>query len=244
MTAPLLGITTAGKSLLDATPIVYANDAYVNALIQAGAVPLLIPFAIAEADWKSLCCRLDGLLLTGGGDLDPALFNGETHPKVYGVEPARDHLEIGLTRIAVESGLPLLGICRGVQVMNVALGGTLYTHLADQFPNPLRHDYFTETPRDYLAHRVTVDDQSRLAAILGKTKLEVNSLHHQGLNRLAPSLKPTAWATDGLVEGVEIDEHPFAVGVQWHPEWLPDSPPMQALFCAFVQAAICVREAA
>lgn len=237
MKPPLIGITTTRERSKHNTPITCVTEAYVQAVVRAGGMPVLIPSAVLESDWAHLRKRLDGLLLSGGGDLDPVYFNGEPHPRVYGVEPERDRLEMALARLAVETGWSLLGICRGTQVINVALGGTLYTHIADQHPNALRHDYFTNVPRDYLAHPVRIDSQCRLAAILGETAPQVNSLHHQGIQKLAPGLVACAWAPDGLVEAVELPQHPFALGVQWHPEWLPDAPPMQALFKAFVLAA-------
>ncbi len=237
MKPPLIGITTSRERAKHNIPVTGVSHAYVQAVVRAGGMPVLIPSTVLESDWAHLRQRLDGLLLSGGGDLDPAHFNGESHPRLYGIEPERDRLELELARLAVESGWSLLGICRGAQVLNVAQGGTLYTHIADQHPNALRHDYFPDVRRDYLAHPVRVEAQCRLASILGETTLPVNSLHHQGIQQLAPGLVACAWAPDGLVEAIELPSHPFAVGVQWHPEWLPDAPAMQALFKAFVQAA-------
>ena len=121
--------------------------------------------------------------------------------------------------------------------MNVALGGTLYTHIQDQMPGALKHDYYPDLPRNYLAHTVDVKAGSRLADILGEPKPQVNSLHHQGLSQIASPLVTTAFAPDGLVEAVELPEHPYAIGVQWHPEWITDQPAMQRLFRSFVEAA-------
>jgi putative glutamine amidotransferase len=148
----------------------------------------------------------------------------------------RDSTELALMRDAVEQGKPLLGICRGAQVMNVALGGTLYTHIYDQLPNALDHAYPGDLRRT-LVHPVHVDESSHAAEIFGETLLHVNSLHHQGLKDIAPGLRVTGHAPDGLVESVELPEHPYAVAVQWHPEWLTDQPSMQRLFKSFIDAA-------
>jgi putative glutamine amidotransferase len=133
--------------------------------------------------------------------------------------------------------MPVFGICRGLQVINVALGGTLYEDLDDQFPNALKHDYYDDQPRDYLAHTIRVETDSRLARILGSSSTEVNSLHHQGIRRLAPSLRASAFAPDGLIEATELLEYPFGLAVQWHPECLQAYAPMRHLFQAFVDAA-------
>ncbi len=139
-------------------------------------------------------------------------------------------------RAAVNDNKPLLGICRGAQVMNVALGGTLYTHIPDQLKGALDHDY-PGNLRKAIVHPVNVDEASRSAEIFGETLLHVNSLHHQGLKDIAPSLRVAGHASDGLVEVVELPEHLYAVAVQWHPEWLTDQPAMQRLFKSFVDAS-------
>jgi putative glutamine amidotransferase len=146
-------------------------------------------------------------------------------------------MEINLVRAAVSAGLPFLAICRGIQVVNVALGGTLYTHISDQLPGALHHEYQDSRPRDYLSHPVDVKAGSRLAALLGSTHLMVNSMHHQGVQHVAPGLSPTAAAEDGLVEALELSNHLFGVAVQWHPEALPKLAAMQALFGGLVQAS-------
>jgi putative glutamine amidotransferase len=139
-------------------------------------------------------------------------------------------------RAAANDGKPILGICRGAQVMNVALGGTLYTHIIDQLPGAIDHDY-PGNMRKVIVHPVNVDETTRVAEIFGETLLKVNSLHHQGLKDIAPPLRVAGHAPDGLVEIVEIPDHPFAVAVQWHPEWLTDQQSTRNLFRAFVDAA-------
>ena len=237
-THPLIGLTV--NHLPSANPMAPnhgLSEAYIKAVSNAGGIPLLIPLGLPETDWDALANRLDGILLTGGSDLDPALFNGNPHPRVYDVDPERDALEIALVQRAAAHKQPFLGICRGIQAINVALGGTLYTDIGDQLPGALRHDLYPNIPRDYRAHEVILAPSSKLAAILATDRPQVNSLHHQGLDRIAQGLSVTGRAPDGLVESVELPDHPFAIGVQWHPEWLQDDPAMRNLFKAFMDAA-------
>ncbi len=233
---PLIGITTNQSKNQDNLPSVMLLQAYVGAVMQAGGAAVLIPSMLAEWGWESVYERVDGLLFSGGADLALDLFDGQPHPRVYGVDPLRDSVELSLFRAAIRDGKPLLGICRGIQLVNVALGGTLYTHLRDQFPNALDHDY-PGNLRTALVHEVRLEAGTRLASIVGEAVLRVNSLHHQGLKDIAPALRVTAYAPDGLVEAVELPDHPFALAVQWHPEWLTDQQPTRNLFQAFVQAA-------
>ncbi|MFZ5819750.1 MAG: gamma-glutamyl-gamma-aminobutyrate hydrolase family protein [Chloroflexota bacterium] len=233
---PLIGITTNQSKNEDDLPSVMVLQSYARAVLQAGGAPVLIPSMLAEAGWESLYARLDGILLSGGADLEPDLFDGQPHPRVYGVDPLRDSVELSLFRAAVADGKPLLGICRGIQLVNVALGGTLYTHLRDQFPNALDHDY-PGNLRTALVHEVRLEAGTRLADISGEPVLRVNSLHHQGVKDVAPGLRVTSHAPDGLVEAVELPGHPFALAVQWHPEWLTDQQSTRNLFRAFVEAA-------
>ncbi len=237
MPAPIIGVTTHRISGKKVQGDEYGSPvSYLNAVSAAGGVPLLIPAHLDEAQLQRVMERVDGLLFTGGGDVDPQRFSGAAHPEVYGIEPDRDRAEITLTHTAIQVGRPLLGICRGIQLINVALGGTLYTHIADQLPGALRHDYFPDIPRNHLAHPVQIEGGSCLAGVLGGTQFEVNSLHHQGLERVAPGLVVTAHSPDSLVEAVELPGHPFALAVQWHPEWLQEHEAQRALFRAFVEA--------
>lgn len=236
MTRPLIGITTRNNKDADGHPTVSLQHAYIDAVVEAGGIALPIPCNLPEEVLMDLYSRLDGILFSGGGDISLDRFSGSPHPRIGGVDPMRDAAELSLLRSAAEYGKPMLGICRGAQLMNVALGGTLYTHLRDQLPNALDHDY-PGNLRRVLVHPVNVDESSRLAEIFGETFLNVNSLHHQGLKDIAPGLRVAGHAPDGLVEAVEIPYHPFAVAVQWHPEWLIDQLPMQRLFESFVSAA-------
>ena len=233
---PLIGITTNHSTNLYGQPTVMLMQSYVNAVMQAGGVPVLIPSMIAEDGWDTVYARLDGILFSGGGDLSLDFSPGDPHPRIDDVDPARDLIEFKMVRAAVSDGKPFLGICRGCQTLNVALGGSLYTHLRDQLPNALDHDY-PGNQRTILVHEVQLEEGTRLAEIYGEPIIKVNSLHHQGLKNIAPSLRITAHASDGLVEAVELPDHPFGLAVQWHPEWLTDQQTTRNLFRKFIEAA-------
>ena len=238
MSAPIIGVTTgriAGEN--GQTDQFAAPLSYLDTILRAGGIPLLIPACLDETQLRAAFARLDGILFTGGADVNPELFNGLPHPRVYGIDEDRDRSEMTLVHLSVDEHKPFLGICRGIQVINVALGGTLYTDIADQMSGASRHDFYPNLPRNTLAHEITVEPASRLAAVLDGTHFMVNSLHHQGLQRVAPGLRVTAHAADGLVEAVEIADHPFGLAVQWHPEWLQEHAPQRAIFQQFIRAA-------
>jgi putative glutamine amidotransferase len=241
MAFPIIGITTrtapVPPSLL---PSAMLQMSYINAVLNAGGVPVMIPSALPEPGWKQLLKRLDGILFTGGGDIATELFHGEFHPAVYGIDTPRDKIELGLAGLAAQQGKPFLGICRGLQIVNVALGGTLYTHIPDQHPNAILHDYEGEDgieARTALVHPVRIEEGSLMSKIVVEPILNVNSLHHQGIKTLADGLTAVAFSPDGLVEAIELPQHPFGIAVQWHPEWLTDQEPIRRLFKAFVDAA-------
>jgi len=211
-------------------------QSYVKAIMQAGGVPVLIPSLLHEDGWDALYTHLDGVLFSGGGDIAHEHFSGEPHPRIDDVDPDRDTVELKLLNAAAEDGKPFLGICRGCQVMNVALGGTLYTHIQDQLPNSLDHAY-PGNKRTVLVHEVRIEEGTRTADILGEPIVKVNSLHHQGLKDIAPPLRVAGYAPDGLVEAVELPDHPFGIAVQWHPEWLTDQVSTRNLFKKFVDTA-------
>ena len=237
MAYPIIGVTTyQGKNDED-LPIVALLRAYIDALIQAGGVPVLIPSTLTDGGCKAFYSHLDGVLFTGGGDIALNRFSGVQHPRVGIVDAERDSFELNLLETLIYDKKPFLGICRGFQVINVGLGGTLYTHIQDQMPAALKHDYYPNFPRTYLAHRVRVEEDTCLVNILGQSDLSVNSLHHQGAKDIPAMLKPVAYAPDGLVEALELPNHPFGIAVQWHPEWLTDQPTTRRLFRAFVKAA-------
>ena len=233
---PIIGITTPQGTNPDGYPTVMLLQAYVYAVMQVGGVPVLIPSMLAEQGWDVLYQRLDGILFSGGGDIASEHFGGANHPRVSGVDPLRDSVEFSLLRAVVEDGKPFLGICRGIQTVNVGLGGTLYEHLGEQFRGEVDHTYPT-TMRTHLVHEVKIEEGTRIAEVVGEPVLMVNSLHHQGLKDVAPDLRVAGYAPDGLVEAVELPDHPFGLAVQWHPEWLTDQQPTRNLFKGFVDAA-------
>jgi len=233
MAKPLIGITTYNTKNKFERDITAVQHTYIRAVAQGGGIPVLIPVILDEADRLELYSSLQGVLFSGGGDIAIKYFPGEDHPKIADVDDYRDVTELSLLKQSVEDGKPFLAICRGVQVMNVALGGTLYTHIPDQFNTTLEHSQSEFTT---IAHPVNIDEDSRLAEIFGETLLHVNSLHHQGLKDVASSLRVVGHAPDGMIEAVELPDHPYAMGVQWHPEWLTDQPVMRRLFKSFVDA--------
>jgi putative glutamine amidotransferase len=235
MSQPLIGITARIAMNPSNLPAVQILRAYADAVIAAGGTPVLIPPELPALNWRGLLARLDGVLFSGGGDIGIEYFNGQPHETIE-VDVERDVIELPLLRAVVDEGKPFLGICRGLQVVNVALGGSLYTHIFDQHPNALDHDMRDDADRSQLAHPVRVEEGTRLAEIMGEPLIQVNSLHHQGIKDLAPALKASAYAPDGLIEGVELPEHPFGLAVQWHPEWLMDQSATQNLFRSFIQA--------
>ena len=234
---PIIAVTAGKGAPVNNQAMVALKDEYVTAITRNGGIPLLVSTGMEIDTIPSLLARVDGVLLTGGSDLDPQLFGGGHNPKVYGIDQARDAFEIALVKHLVESGKPFLGICRGTQVMNVALGGTLYLDIADELPAALKHDYFTPIyAPDKLSHSVSIEKGSLLAGLVGIVSLKVNSRHHQAIKNLAERLKVIAFAEDGIIEGVELPSHPFALGVQWHPESLQSDKRMCALFAGLVAA--------
>ena len=206
---------------------------YFLGLQAAGALPLMLPLEGLE-DLDQLTKLCDGFLFTGGQDVDPACYQEALSPQCGELCPRRDRLELALLRRALEAGKPILGICRGLQLMNVGLGGSLYQDLPSQRPGPIRHRM--EAPYDREAHSVKLPGP--LATLLGTEQLGVNSCHHQGVKDLAPGLLPMAWAQDGLVEAFYHPDQPFVWAVQWHPEFYdPNQGPGAPIFRAFVQAA-------
>lgn len=234
--APLIGVSTS--ITVGANPErAYVNSAYLHAVQQAGGVPVLLPPQLSSASMRRLADDLQGLLLTGGGDMDPALFGETPHATLYDVAPSRDTLETSVLHVALGRGLPVLAVCRGVQVLNVALGGSLHQDVGTDPGTQMPHSQ--KEPRDQPTHKVKLTPGCRLATTLGADELEVNSMHHQAIKRLGRGLTAVAWAPDQIVEGAEIgDPSRFVLGVQWHPEELVGhSEPARRLFAALVAAA-------
>jgi putative glutamine amidotransferase len=241
---PLIGITpdlAHQEAAHGPTERLFLNLDYAQAVWQAGGIPVVLP-PIDEPE--AFLSSLNGLLLTGGGDIDPQQYGAATtHPLTYGVSETRDRFEIALIRAALERDLPVLAICRGIQVLNVALGGTLYQHLPDEIPNALNHrQHELGIPSGEVAHPVTIVPESLLARIIGTTELMVNSYHHQAVATLATPLRVVAVAPDGVIEAVELPGQSFVLAVQWHPERLFERFPAHfALFAALVDAARATR---
>lgn len=236
MTQPLIGLTAFRQWNLRGDPVLSINEAYTSAILRAGGIPVVIPLGLPESYLEALLPRLDGVVFTGGGDIHPDRYSSKMHPAVDDVDVDRDRVETHLFQQTLQSERPFLGICRGLQLVNVALGGSLYEDILDQHTGSIKHRYYPDWPRDYIAHDVRVETGSRLEKIVGQNSLPVNSLHHQGIRRLAGPLLATAFASDGIVEAVELKDYPYGLAVQWHPEWLPKHAPMQAIFSDFIHA--------
>lgn len=240
MSHPVIGIPCAQMEL-DASrpPAMGVQKTYIKALLRAGAVPLLIPLGMQKEALEGLARRLDGLLLAGGEDLAPQSYGAAHHPTMKHTDPLRDAAEITLTRWMVEQDRPVLAICRGHQLLNVAFGGTLIQDIPSELLLACEHArFFPAHPLDEIAHEVNLAPASRLFALFRQEKLEVNSRHHQAVKELGNGLVATAWAPDGVIEGLEMPGRRFVVGVQWHPENLLDAVPIMCrLFEAFTAEA-------
>ncbi len=245
---PVIGVPTQtlqslGGVPVDLPPSWVMSQRYIITLTAAGALPWMIPLVVNDQEaLRGIYEELDGVFLPGGADIDPASYREERHPACdERTDPARDRVELLLVEWAMADRKPVLGVCRGLQVINLVAGGTLYQDLADELEGAIKHDYFPfggKYARDFLAHDVTIAEQSRLAEIMGAGTTRVNSMHHQGIRELGRGLIATALAPDGLVEAMESSDGSFLLGVQWHPEALTDGDArMRALFAQFIAAA-------
>ena len=230
---PLIGLT---PSISDNHKQTTENLDYTDAVRRSGALPLIIPMTDDEDMLLEVFDKMDGFVFTGGADITPSLYGQETLPACGSTEPMRDRMEMILLRRCLETGKPFLAICRGFELLNIALGGTLYQDIETQRPDSLYHPCYS-TPADQV-HTVIVVPGTRLMSIENAEEVHVNSRHHQGVNEVGKGLVISARASDGLVEGLELPDHPFAVGVQWHPETLSSfAPEAQRLFDALKAAA-------
>jgi putative glutamine amidotransferase len=225
---PIIGLSAYPRS---GTPPGFAVPCgYVDAVRRAGATPIALP--PGDPDPAHYLDLVDGLILTGGGDIDPDQYGGEPHDAVYSVCSERDAFELRLVRaVLARDDMPLLCICRGLQILNVACGGDLHAHIPDAVDDAVAHRRPQRRP---IEHRAKVDAKSRLAHILGATDFVVQSWHHQAIREVGTDLRQVAWAEDGVIEAVEHTRHPWCLAVQWHPELQPDDPVQQRLFSAFV----------
>jgi putative glutamine amidotransferase len=244
---PIIGVTTRPrpvKSSAGTTDAHTIHRTYTDAVLRGGGVP--VPLAPVPSPMvEDLLDRIDGLVLSGGGDVDPARYGGPSHDAIYGIDFDRDEFEIELALSAARRRLPLLGICRGLQVVNVALGGTLIGDIPSETGSAdhtvIGHEVFN-------GHQhVRLDPTSRLARVVEATDIEVNSIHHQAVRDLAPGLHAVGWADDGIIEAVEHEDEAWPLlAVQWHPEYLDDAsdPASIRLFSAHVSDAASHRAVA
>jgi len=240
MNQPVIGITgRTDQSVRPPNAPLYAiEQAYVDAVQMSGGAPVIIPPYLEEKSIWAIFERLDGLLLSGGGDIKPSFFGEEESDLLWSVDERRDRTELALARWALAHERPLLAICRGHQVLNVAAGGSLFQDIPTLIPQSMTHSTVAGRPKSAIAHTVEVQAQSRLAALVGVGELSVNSAHHQAVKGIAPGLTVTACAPDGVIEGIEHPHHPFCVGVQWHPEvMVQEYPIMRRLFQGLIETA-------
>ena len=237
MTAPRIGVTGLTRMVNGANRS-GVNSAYLKSVLRAGGLPLILSPLLGPDQAPAALEAVDGLLLTGGDDVDPAYYEEDPHPALDVIDRERDAFEFAVFNAARERQVPTLAICRGFQLLNVALGGTLWQDLPSQRPGTIEHRQ--RGGRDERTHEVDVSAGSRLLQVLGTSHLAVNSFHHQGIRELAPGLKVTATSADGLAEGMEVEEGPpWILAVQWHPEEFhaqQDAPDIR-LFEALVREA-------
>jgi len=234
---PIVGVPACAV-LIDGRPSHRVGAKYISSLVDgAGCLPLLVPAMGEVACFKTLLDRLDGLFLTGAGsNVEPHLYDGESSRKGTQHDPDRDATTLPLIRLAVEHGVPLFAVCRGIQVLNVAYGGTLIQDIPSQIKGAIKHEQ-KALRHDALGHAVTIEAGTKLAEIAGGTKMRVNSFHHQSVDRVADGFQVTARSADGVIEAIEDPSHPYCVGVQWHPERLQAEESTRRLFSSFIGAA-------
>ncbi len=227
---PLIGITTYAPNQVGEYTL---PRQYSESVRRAGGASVLIP--PGETHLELLLGRVEGMILAGGGDIHPACYGGPDHPTLYMMDAARDRMELELAKQALQRRIPLLAICRGAQLLNVALGGTLHAHIPDVFGQSVQHRL---PPREPTEHAIRLDTESRLAKMLGVQETSCASWHHQALHRVATPLRVVAHAPDGVMEGYELNDHPWCFGVQWHPELTAARDPVQQrLFDTLVHQA-------
>jgi putative glutamine amidotransferase len=233
LTKPIIGIGSDVQHVEGKRDRAFTYLTYIDSLRRAGAVPVLIPPQPENA--AELVEGLDGILLAGGDDCDPGLYGQERHPKVTELmDERRQSNDLTLARMARERGIPTLGICLGLQMMNVAAGGTLVQDIDSAIDTEIQH---VSKPENRARHDVIVEQGTKLASMVPAVELNVNSSHHQAIGQIADGLRVTAHAPDGIVEGLEDPRHPFYIGVQWHPEDMSGEGSAATLFGAFVEAA-------
>jgi putative glutamine amidotransferase len=237
---PIIGVIASRYPRPNSSSVLAGiGEQYLLAVEAAGGIPLLLHLTRNQAVLDAHYRRCNGLLFAGGGDVEPAYFGQAPHPSLGAVEPLRDEVELALARRAVADRKPVLGICRGIQLLNIALGGTLYQDIPSELPEALDHYASASRDRVNQAHPLTLAADSWLALQLGVEELQANSFHHQSLREVAPQLRVTGRAPDGVIEAVEGTGTNFVVGVQCHPEelWERADPRWARMFTGFVDAA-------
>ena len=217
------------------------NQSYVRAITNNGGEAVCVIRPDAE-QMLGLLPFMRGIFIVGGHDIDPEYYGEKSNAHLQNIDRERDQVELTLVHLAVKNHIPFLGICRGMQIMNVAMGGSLYQDIRSEMPGAIEHRYNKDAggkdlSRSFLAHDVSIKSGTLLYKLIECDKIAVNSLHHQGVKTPGKGLISSAFAPDGLIEAVELPEHPFALGVEWHPEELPDEA-SQKIFSAFIRAAI------
>lgn len=234
MAKPIIGISSDFDRLFAKTMLFERNivhDKYAIAVEKAGGVPVIIPILESEDNLEPLLEKLDGIILTGGNDMRPELYQEGLHEKTSLMHPRREKHDLLLARKVLDSKLPFLGICGGMQLLNVVAGGSLYRDIADEYKSTQPHlmignSYF---------HSVAITEGSRLESIVGKKEIETNSLHHQSIKNVGKGFRAVARAADGVIEAIEIESSHFGLGIQWHPELLTNMPEHIALFKSLIQ---------
>ncbi|HET59373.1 MAG TPA: gamma-glutamyl-gamma-aminobutyrate hydrolase family protein [Chloroflexi bacterium] len=234
-TSPQIGITIGHNA--GSPPVYELGAAYLQAVTKAGGTPLLLPTSLPHDSLLSLFQQCSGLLLSGGRDVDPLRYQTRPDPRAKGIDHDRDEAEILLIEIALANGIPILAICRGIQILNVAMGGSLYPDVMQDHPGAQKHDFYPNLPRDAYRHTITLASGSLLQTIMNTDMIQVNSLHHQSIKSPASGLQVVGMAEDDTIEAVVAPHKDWVIGVQWHPECLPQDTHAQKLFAAFIETA-------
>jgi len=240
---PVIGIPVGQGVNARGAKIYIIHQLYLNAVYRAGGIPCPIPLHLDQVRYQEIFHRLHGLLLAGGEDVDPQFYDDSPKPEIEKTDPDRDEVELMLARWAVEAKMPILGICRGHQLLNVALGGSLYQDIQTELGVDETHDMRGQGDgfRQKRPHQVILDPESKIARELGAV-LWVNSLHHQAVARPGQGMKVVGTSPEGVIEAMELEDHPFAITVQWHPEMLADDDLMQRVFRRFIAEAALYRQ--
>lgn len=232
MKKPVIGITPNYKIYEDNYSLA-AN--YTKSILAAGGLPLILPLTNNKKIIKEYLNVLDGILLSGGGDIDPLIYGQEPIVGMGDLNPERDYFEIELLKLANDACLSILGICKGCQLINIALGGTVYQDLYQENITKIKHNQ--EAPRWYPTHHINLVEDSHLQKIIKKKRSQVNSIHHQAINKPAPGFRVAARADDGVIEAIEKNGNHFVIGIQWHPETMSGSRDSLLVFDKFIKSS-------